>query len=149
MTKVIPFLILVWLAGCQFGRLIGIEPRSPSVKLQSLTVSSIKGSDVTLDLGFRIANPNFFGAELKAVRYQVFCENILLAEGLNESTLKIEGEESKVFNIPLKILGENTAGILKPLFLTGKLPELRYEIRAKVTTVFGDLEMNKDGKWSP
>lgn len=150
MNHIIAIAALFFLSGCQtFAKMIGVEPAQPTIRVQDIKLDGFSKESIQLQVYLRVANPNFFEATIKNLKYSLFVKDSLLADGNQSEAVRILGQDSTLVKLPLKVFGDRAAIIFKSIISKGVLPTARYRVVGTVETFFGDLDLDRESTWEP
>ena len=150
MKHIILFTALVFLGGCQtFAKMIGVEPAQPTIRVQDIKLDGFSKEGIQLQVYLRVANPNYFEATIKNLKYRLSVKDSLLAEGIQTEPVKILGQDSTLVKLPLRVFGDRVSLVFKSIIAKGVIPTAQYHIVGTVETFFGDLDLDRESTWEP
>lgn len=150
MKPIITFLALIALSGCQtFAKILGVEPAQPTIRVQDIKLDSFSKENIQLQVYLNVANPNFFEATIKNLKYSLSVKDLMIAEGAQADAVRILGQDSTVVKLPLAVYAERAWPLFKSIISKGVLPSAKYKILGTVDTFFGELDLNRESTWDP
>ncbi len=129
--------------------MIGVEPAQPTIRVQDIKLESFSKESIQLQVYLRVANPNFFEATIKDLKYNLSVKDMMVAEGARADSVHIPGEDSTIVKLPLTVYGDRAFLLFKSIIAKGVLPSAHYRVIGTVDTFFGDLDLNRDSTWEP
>jgi LEA14-like dessication related protein len=149
--KLITFILLIQaILGCQtVGKLIGVEPAQPTIRVQDIKLDQLSKDSVSLTIHLRVANPNFYGAKISNLKYDLLLQDQIVAEGAQYQPINIPGEESVLIELPLKVFSDRAFLVFKAILSGSNLPPTKYRVNGIVSTFFGEIDLNRESTWQP
>jgi len=147
MTKIITTLItilsLLSITACSSGGggIKGIaEPPQVSVKDVRFDRLNWQGGDATFTIN--ISNPNAFPLPLTGFDYALRINNIEVANGRREQSLRIAARQSQQVQVPLKVSFVNIARMLPALFGQGTM---QYQLAGSAHLPWLNIPFSRSG----
>ena len=138
------------LVSCQtVGKIIGVEPTQPTIRVQDIKLDQISRDSISLVIRLRVANPNFYGARIDSLKYDLSVHDQIVAEGAQNQSINVPGEESVLVDLPLKVYGDRAFLVFKAVVSGGNLPPAKYRVNGIVNTFFGQIDLNRESTWQP
>jgi LEA14-like dessication related protein len=100
--------------------------RQPEVRLESVRVGGIGLRGGTLNALVYVGNPNGFDLETRSITYDLQVEDpdsaggwVTFSQGTVDETVRVEGNSSKVIEIPIQFRYDDLGGAVRSILDTG------------------------------